>query len=39
MPEAAFTLVVAPLTATPLRTLTSVDPILPDRPPKSSSLI
>jgi len=38
-PEAAFTLIAAPLTAPPLRTLASVDPILLERPPKSSSFI
>src|SRR5262249_50935847 len=39
MPEAVFTLIAASLTAPPLRTLTSVDPILLERPPKSSSFI
>ena len=39
MPPAAFTLATMPLVAPPLRTLASADSILPERPPKSSSLI
>jgi hypothetical protein len=39
VPAVAFTLVAAPLVAPPLRALASADPILLERPPKSSSLI
>jgi hypothetical protein len=38
-PAVAFTLVAASLVAPPLRALASTDPILLERPPKSSSLI
>jgi hypothetical protein len=39
IPTAAFLLTAVPLVVPPLRTLASADPILLERPPKSSSLI
>ena len=39
IPTAAFSLTTLPLVVPPLRTLASADPILLERPPKSSSLI
>jgi len=39
MPTGAFALTAAQLVALPLRTLASADPVLLERPPKSSSLI
>lgn len=39
IPSAAFSLAAMPLLVPPLRTLASADPILLERPPKSSSLI
>jgi hypothetical protein len=39
IPTAAFLLTAVPLVVPPLRTLASADPMLLERPPRSSSLI